>query len=479
MFCPKCGTQLEVFEVFCHSCGHRMTEEPHTSSQEPAPAEQAAPLVETPVQPKKKSKKKLIIGITAAVTALAVGIGAVAFYLVRNPKVYLRTKITEYDKNGDWARTVEYQYNDQGSPTEIKTTNALYQEVERVEQFNGFEMILYDYVPNGKKNVNTISYEYNDQGYCIYSGQTKETYDADGSLIEREQQDTGGCEYEYNDDGTIDEVRMYSFDDNYKLRDDFSCTMRYHYDDDGRLFEITQHYDISSNNSQWESVIFDFRYDSKGRLAASCCRRLESAELYEYEYDKDGNLERVSLSMAPCQAPIDDRHTVEEMYPKADFTLYREAEFEYDSKGRLISREVFDGEGNALPKIDLEYDSKFINRIEFEEGVVHITDDEDEADRIAEDMNENDSVLVRDKHGNITKIICSDGSYTEYEYEEVRLKKNYAQQHESMMYCLDNVDITGKTPNNLYLGVQTGFLSCVFFPTNELYEIEVLSNARY
>lgn len=158
MFCPKCGTQLEAFEVFCHSCGHRMTEEPHTSSQEPAPVEQAAPLVEPPVQPKKKSKKKLIIGITAAVTALAVGIGAVAFYLVRNPKVYLRTKITEYDKNGDWARTVEYQYNDQGSPTEIKTTNALYQEVERVEQFNGFEMILYDYVPNGKKNVNTISY---------------------------------------------------------------------------------------------------------------------------------------------------------------------------------------------------------------------------------------------------------------------------------------------------------------------------------
>jgi hypothetical protein len=455
--------------------------EPTVPVNETAPVEETMPVEEqeevTP--PKKKSKKKLIIGITAAVTALAVGIGAVAFYLVRNPKVYLRTKVTLYDENGDWYRTVEYQYNDQGSPTEIKRSGPELDQVEQVVEVDGFEMIVYEMVPNGGKWIETLTYEYNDQGHCIYAGQIDETYDADGNRTERTERDRGGCEYEYNDDGTIDEVPVYSFETGSKLSDDSDITMRYHYDDDGRLFEITQHHDTSLNNGQWESVDLDFRYDSKDRLTSSCVRYLEAARLYEYEYDEKGNLERVSLSTAPYQAPIDDRHTVEEMYPKVDFNLYCEAEFEYDSKGRLIGREVFDGDGNTETKVELEYDGKFISRMEYEDYEVQITDDEDEADSIAEKLDDNDVVMVRDKHGNIIKAIKADGSYAEFEYEAVRLKKGLAQQHEAVMYSVRRIDVMGRMSYVQTFSAASGFLSTVSYPTNELYDLEIAKKLAF
>ena len=479
MFCPKCGTQLEAFEVFCHSCGHRMTEEPHTSSQEPAPAEQAAPLVETPVQPKKKSKKKLIIGITAAVTALAVGIGAVAFYLVRNPKVYLRTKITEYDKNGDWARTVEYQYNDQGSRTEITITSPDYDEEEVWNEDLGLS--IYQSIPNEGERVYTYTYEYNDEGHCVSYEYLYERFDKNGKQLEETVYDsTVKCDYRYNynDDGTIDTIDQRTLTMDGSLGE-YEWETVYHYDDDGRLHEISN----QRNDGEYSKPMADFRYDKKGRLTVSSYRRAGIMSLYHYEYNRSGQLENMSFTWAPSDAPFDDEHITgikKDEWPGAVGEPTYEAEFEYDSKGRLTSREVFDAIENTKSKVELEYDGKFISRIEYENYEVQITDDEDEADSIADKLDENDVVMVRDKHGNIIKAIAADGAYIEYEYEAVRLPKKLVVQHKSIMFAIRSIDLIGRQGDNMVrYGGGNGLWSYVEFPTNELYEIEVLLNARF
>lgn len=479
MFCPKCGTQLEAFEVFCHSCGHRMTEEPHTSSQEPAPVEPAAPLVETPVQPKKKSKKKLIIGITAAVTALAVGIGAVAFYLVRNPKVYLRTKITEYDKNGDWARTVEYQYNDQGSPTEITITSPDYDEEEVWNEDLGLS--IYQSIPNEGERVYTYTYEYNDEGHCVSYEYLYERFDKNGKQLEEKVYDsTVKCDYRYNynDDGTIDTIDQRTLTIDGSLGE-YEWETVYHYDDDGRLHEISN----QRNDGKYSSPKADFRYDKKGRLTLSTARYMDAMYLYQYDYNRAGQLENMSFTLAPSEAPFDDEHITgikKDEWPGAVGEPTYEAEFEYDSKGRLTSREVFDAIENTKSKVELEYDGKFISRIEYENYEVQITDDEDEADSIADKLDENDVVMVRDKHGNIIKAIAADGAYIEYEYEAVRLPKKLVAQHNSIMFSIHSIDLIGQRGDNMVrYGGGNGLWSYVEFPTNELYEIEVLLNARY
>ena len=480
MFCPKCGTQLEAFEAFCHSCGHRVIEEDPApavaqepvfpaevpASEEPAPAAQ-----EEVVAPKKKSKKKLIIGITAAVTALAVGIGAVAFYFVNHPKVYLRTKVTLYDENGDWINTVEYQYNDQGSPTEIKQTGPDYD----------YETIIVDDIeimnrtPNDGRQIRTITYEYNDEGHCVSYEDAYERLHADGYLLEERIYDsTVKCDYKYsyNDDGTIDTVEQRSLTLDGSAGD-YEHETVYHYNDEGQLHEISS----QRMDGEYNRPFADFRYDSKGRLIVSTVRMFEGMRLWRYEYDKSGNLSALSVSYGICEAAFDDEHISNVTEFDKEFTPSVEAEFEYDSKDRLISRKIRDRDGNLSEEVDLEYDGKFLSCVAFDDDlIIQITDSETEAKKIARKMAENDVVMVRDKHGNIVKAINQDGAYAEYEYEAIRLPKKLAEQHKSIMFSIQRLSLLGGIYDlqaQSYTG-GCGLWSYVSFPTNELYEIEVL-----
>ena len=253
----------------------------------------------------------------------------------------------------------------------------------------------------------------------------------------------------------------------------------YHYDDDGRLHEISN----QRNDGEYSKPMADFRYDKKGRLTLSTARYMDAMYLYQYDYNRAGQLENMSFTLAPSEAPFDDEHITgikKDEWPGAVGEPTYEAEFEYDSKGRLTSREVFDAIENTKSKVELEYDGKFISRIEYENYEVQITDDEDEADSIADKLDENDVVMVRDKHGNIIKAIAADGAYIEYEYEAVRLPKKLVAQHNSIMFSIHRIDLIGRQGDNMVrYGGGNGLWSYVEFPTNELYEIEVLLNARY
>lgn len=469
MFCPNCGTNLEDGHVFCSACGASL----QTSVSEDIPM-----TPDLPVTPKKSSPKKKILIITAVVTALALAIGAVAVYLVNNPTVYLRTKITQYDADGQWARTVEYEYNDQGSPTEIKITSPDYDSEEVWDEES--KIYIYNITPNGGQRVKIYTYEYNDEGHCTYYDYVYKEYDSNGKVVSDSVDETvyGGCKYTYNDDGTIESIPTRGFELSGELGD-YVSEYRYHYDDDGRLHEISSHYELEAYSRI--SVVAEYRYDSEDRLSASSCHWMEGAYIYEYEYDKDGRLETVSLSRDNCGAPMDDDRVTETTNPvNSSPKLQYEAEFEYDSKGNLLSREVYDGDGNLSSTVECEYDGKYLSRVEFDDYTVEITDDENEAEDMAEDMDEDDVVMVRDKHGNIVKAINSDGGYAEYEYEAVRLTKALASQHESTMFSLHGLDLFGRSYSQIYnFGSGAGFVSYVSFPTNELYDIEVLLKANY
>lgn len=482
MFCSKCGAKLEDDQAFCHQCGKRLDAPQQPIITQPDPIIPAPdPVAEAPVpaEPpaKKKSLKKKILIATAIVTALALVIGAVAIYLVNNPTVYLRTSIKEYDADGEWFRTVEYEYNDQGSPTEIKITSPDYDYEEVWDDEN--KIYIHNSTPNGGEQVRTITYEYNDEGHCRYYEDINKRYDASGELLETKTYDSTKAldyKYDYNSDDTIDEIAYRGLTLNDELGD-YIGAYRYHYDDDGRLHEISN----ENDHTDRETIVSDFRYDKDGRLTASSYRMMEGMTLYEYEYNRDGQLETVSFSRAYSQAPFDDEHITDlSDYEDSKPSVWNEADFEYDDKGRLVCREIYIKDGTLTSTTELEYDGKYLSRVIFDDYTVEITDDEDEAEEIAEDMDDGDVVMVRDKHGNIIKAMNATGSYTEYEYEAVRLSKQLAQQHSSTMYSIRKVDLFGRS----YSYIQSftggnGYVSYVAFPTNDLYEIEVLLKAKY
>lgn len=465
MFCSKCGAQLEDQALFCAHCGQ--------SVDTPVDVD---PVQEQPVPsaPTKKSRKKMIT-VTAIVTALALIIGAVVVCLGTQSKTYLQTSIKEYDADGNWIRTVEYEYNDQGSPTRITITmpNYVYE-----EQIVDGVVVLKPSSTNGQQ-IKTYTYEYNAEGHCIYNDYSFKVYDADGNVNEEMTKETihGGSKYEYDDDGNVGEVSVRAIDQDGELGD-YLGDIHYHYDENGRLHELSG----INRDSEYEYLVADFRYDDEGRLTASSYRPIEGAKLYEYDYDSKGNLEKVTfLTTIRNQTALDNLHVTEvPSFAQSKFSVSKSAEFEYDSKGRLISREVFDADGQVISSVKCQYNGKKLSCVEFEDFTVKIVSNERKAKKIAKDMGESDVVLVRDGRGNITKALRADGAYAEYEYKAVSLSKAMTQQHESTMYSIRQIDMFGETSKAIYaFGSSTGFVSYVAFPTTELYDIEVLLKANY
>ena len=89
MFCSKCGNEIPDGGKFCNKCGSKIqapegqglnAEAGDASPDVPAESASSKPIAEQPVKTngteiKPKGKKPLVIGIVAAVAAVAVGFG--------------------------------------------------------------------------------------------------------------------------------------------------------------------------------------------------------------------------------------------------------------------------------------------------------------------------------------------------------------------------------------------------------------------
>jgi YD repeat-containing protein len=472
MFCPCCGSKIEDGHSFCCKCG---TPAPAATTQAmPQPPVDPAPSVSPEVPsnpPKKKSVKKTIIAVTAIVTALALVIGVGAYFLLgRKDAVYLCTSMTSYDTDGECISAIEYEYNEQGSPLLIKKTTPKWEETPVWDE----ELGAYVYVLGKKigKRVLTTEYSYNDEGHCTYHEQVLKTYNLNGKLEDTKTLSSTkypNYTYHYNDDGTIKSIDHYSLELGGGTGS-LLGKLRYHYDDDGRLVEISDKL-IHHDTIQYYS---DYRYDDEGRLIAYTNRKVDGMYIYEFEYNKDGQLEYVAQLKNQYQAPLDNDHVTESDYkaPSTDHELKYEAEFEYDSKGNLISRKVYDGNGNLLNTTECNYEGRKMISVEYDSLTVIFVNDEDDAD----DLDSNTVAMIRDKHGNIAKAINSDGSYTEFEYEAIKLSKEDVQQFQSTEYCVNRIDSMGLTDSYgiAPFGGSVGYVTYVSFPTTDLYQLDVL-----
>lgn len=447
------------------------------AEEPPQPTEQ--PSEPESEQPKEKpSKKRLLLGISAAVTALAVTIGATFLLAPEKPTpapvsdggFYLLTKATEYHPDGKpgYCQTT-YTYDQRGFPLSVFVDRGRAGEEVWNDEAGIFETLYTSF--DGKADT-LVEFVYNEKGDILYRLETQNTYDPQGELVTSETDRNDqyqNHQYHYTTDGKIESVDVY----NTKIgggTGDLGMNLTYHYNDAGKVLEVYK------TKGRTEGYVFDFRYDAEGRLTAATNRPKEGIFLYRYEYDDAGRLTKVdSMHAGGSEFAYIDTECVnhpEFVFP-AIFRNEQQARFTYDGDGRLISRCVYAEDERLMSRTDCEYENGQLSKVTYREN------GRDTVYRYAENGNGQDITLVRDINGNIIRQIRPDGSYIEYEYQRFDLTEENIQRAKNVQYLLNQVDALGDTAPyyNTVLPIFEGgyaFLADVPYPTTVLYETDIL-----
>ncbi|MBE6924787.1 MAG: zinc ribbon domain-containing protein [Ruminococcaceae bacterium] len=462
MNCPNCGNPMGAEDVFCGICGARITPPATTpvDSIPPQPAPSGMPEVITPTGPvppvmpeieilaapvKKKSKKKKIIIITAIVTVLAIIAGILSWvFIFSKESVWLITSEIAYEADGSrGSYQRKYTYTEKGLPLEI--TYDWGGQDKYWDDVNGY--YIYYNLPYDGTIDTSVEFGYNEEGDILYYAQKGENYN---------YSEEGAFSYNYDKNGRIESIDCYGAKIPSGYDDKVLSVMHYCYDDNGNLIEIYTE-NLKPNTTKWD---FDFRYDSKNRLIGHTLRWSEACWYYQYEYNDKDQLTCVTRSYATSQARLDDQH-VSESYAAVDveFTVQNEWDFEYDSKGNLISR----------GDITCTYDNGKLSTVTYDSDTTYrYTDSDTGAD-------DSDIVLVRDKNGNVVKKIYTDGSYVEYTYKEFRLSKEDAQYCRNAQMAWHRTGPTGYGYQFFAFGGSYGFLKYLPIPTTDLMQFDILT----
>jgi hypothetical protein len=348
--------------------------------------------VETP--PKKKSKKGLVITLTAIVTALVMVLGIGGWCLTSSggsETVYVRTVSRVYDSNGVVTELTKYEYDEQGRLLKYA------QDWGIGEQVYNEELKLFEYISgevDGTINVYR-GFEYDDRGNLISyetrmgvdqptTGQEYEwAYDGD-QVEEMEQLAQGGfasidTQFTYDRDGNLTEI--YTVNKEGKKR--YDCKMDY--DSEGRLIQKIQ---MNYEGDQ----IYDFVYNEDGLVEEYIYSRGTPTYNNEYKYSSVGEWEHLYLSYT-------DNGALEEVATDGGEFVYW---FDYDEKGRVISKEYCGSDGVDTYEFTYKGDRLVSGNCEGTE-------------------------YIYDENGCLTKIRYEDGSFVEYEYEERTLSEEEVQ----------------------------------------------------
>lgn len=446
----------------------------------PEPVEEAPRSEE---EPEKPSKKRILMGVVAAVTAVALIVGAIVLRRPEEPDpapvpdggFYLLTKATEYHPDGSkgYSQTI-YTYDQRGFPLTI-TTDWGYAE----DQVWNNEAGIYEsvYASFDGKADRELKFVYNENGDILYRLETKNTYDENGTLTNRKVDQSDRDQhhiYHYDMEGRIESVDTYATMVGGGTGD-IAQTLTHHYDDHGRLVEVFG-CDRQKEN-RLDSYVFDFRYDDAGRLTIASNRPKEGLYYYRYEYDDAGRLIRVELVYGGhSDFSCVDEHSVNRLeYQFPDISrVEKEARFTYDSEGRLLSRCAYEGEEKLLHQTDCTYQDGKLAEVTFR------TNATETVYRYAAEGNGKDITLAQDINGNIIRQINPDGSYIEYEYQRFDLSDADIQRAKNVRYLVNGMDLMGEMP---YWGVSMptfeGGYACladVPYPTTVLYETDILRN---
>lgn len=383
--------------------------------------------------------------------------------------IYLPISRTEYMADGSKGHQHDtYTYTDKGLLLTHTRDVGLFEEI-----FDEEEMVfIYEPQPfDGTINRN-VALNYNDRGHMLWYVRTYYEYDdVTGELEETNSEDytkKQNTTYHYTDDGKVDYVDTYrvNFDGSTGAWD--SC-YRYHYDANGRLFEIGFEREYHEKNIyQWA---VDYRYDAQGRLIVSTNHFIEALYIYQYEYNDAGQLARMAYLRNSSQAPLDDQHVGQSWYkyPYSEHSYQGEVVFTYDADGNLTSRKIYDEHKNLIGEEICEYRDGKLYKITDENRTVLITTDEGEAGTA-------DVTLVEDANGNVVKRIESDGSYIVFEYQAFQLSAEEAKIAQNSYHSYNMVDPSGRKPGNVYVSLLGGGMSAcqtVTYPVTELYPYDI------
>lgn len=374
--------------------------------------------------------------------------------------VWLVTSITSYEADGsNGFNRKTYTYTDKGLPLTMTNDSG------PVEEFYNEELGLYEYIrqPFDGNIDSYVEYFYNEQGDYLYYAQTRKTFNINGEETSSDYFADGkdaNYTYHYDANGRVEYADIYPSLIGGGHGDEPYGAMRYCYDDSGNLIEI-YYESLTDEKTKWN---YDFRYDDQGRLIGSTVRPQEACRYYQYEYDNAGRLTYLSLSMGYHQTPLDDLHVSESSYNGGNtaLSLMGETSFVYDEDGNLTAR------GNTT----CTYKDGKLSTVTYKDGNQYVyVDDEKDADPDA-------ITLVRDKHGNVVKILYGDDGYTEYIYKEFRLTEEEAIKCRNIQLTQSRIDPFGNNAYNHWIpftpGVHIGCLPAL--PSTVLHFTDVLES---
>lgn len=227
--------------------------------------------------------------------------------------VYLLSKETIQNEDGEVSGITDYKYDENGNLLEKKAQGT----------DGSISSEKYEYDEKGNVLVYEENVEVNVDGQ-VYSEQRRVeyTYDADGVLLSEKSEDGYGfvtsTEYEYGDNGKIAKAtisegidgidmityRTYEYDENDVLRktvdsDDFGETGVYEeYNEKGDLIKwvgifgteatYEYEYDENGNRIKWVGnlgITTTYEYDENG----NCIKEADAVQTTTYEYDEHGN----------------------------------------------------------------------------------------------------------------------------------------------------------------------------------------------
>lgn len=158
--CPQCGKPAADNERFCGKCGMSLD---------------ITPVSEQPViQPKKKSKKGLLIGIISGVVVLLAAAAFILWTFVFNPDIAIKSafqKQLEAGKNGDYETSFNYSYAPVfGGENELEKELKDFKEFiklnpDAVKQFNADDRQLLSITPLSSDSVSSIKSTLKQHGY--------------------------------------------------------------------------------------------------------------------------------------------------------------------------------------------------------------------------------------------------------------------------------------------------------------------------
>lgn len=389
--------------------------------------------------------------------------------------VYRLVSATTYEADGSrgsYHKT--YTYDDRGMLLTAETDYGI-----STETFDeDLQVYIYDTGPYDDIPDAIVRHTYDDQGSLINTVATNIKIGDDGERVEQnvENYTAQKFSYQYDEDGKIlsRTAHVVELDGSAGEK---TWQMLYRYDENGKLYRV----ESEPADGGALKLAYKFSYDEEGRLAEGYYYSKEWARCFRYEYDEEGRVVRSAWASAPAQAVEDET---------MGFFDRASVEFEYDSKGNVLSRKHYDADGDLMSSVVCEYTTT--GKLD---SVCYLGSDGNLRDAITythalggqvdcewkhmDDAGEVTTTQLRyDERGELIRVTEQDGTYTDYEYEAMKVTKEDAAKFDRVRYLRERMDIDGGCHYTFGYSAGMELFTQIPYPEAPLYQADMIVKDR-